>query len=368
MLLRDNLTMRYPQSKILFYGSFTGGGTERVTFNLASSLAESGVYDVYVLNTRPRPTTFALSPKVKYITIRAAARFPHPLISRILDIRRFIKEMGIDIAVSIEALTGITLIPAIVGLPTKAIVWEHANYFQTQNSRWTRLIRKIWLHRAKAYVVLTKRDKRNFETQEKPWCPIVQIYNPVDIENSTDYDSTSRRIISVGHLLPIKQFHLIPEIFSHIANNHPDWTWHIYGEGPERAHIETEIKSHHLEGRVILEGATKHIDSEYAKSAIYVLTSKMEGLPTVLIEAQKHNLPCVAFDIETGPDEIITDGVNGCLIPAYDTKAMASALSQLITDNTLRCQFAGKARADMARYKSENIVPQWEKLINDISI
>ena len=94
----------------------------------------------------------------------------------------------------------------------------------------------------------------------------------------------------------------------------------------------------------------------------------MEGLPTVLIEAQKHNLPCVAFDIETGPDEIISAGVNGCLIPAYDTKAMASALSQLITDNTLRCQFAGKARADMARYKSETIVLQWEKLINDISI
>ena len=51
----------------------------------------------------------------------------------------------------------------------------------------------------------------------------------------------------------------------------------------------------------------------YKKSAIYVLTSLMEGLPMVLLEAKAYRLPIVSFDIETGPDEIVDDGVNGYL-------------------------------------------------------
>lgn len=354
------------QIKILFYGSFTGGGTERITFYLASALADSGEYDVYVLNTRPRKATFPISEKVKYITIRPAARFPHPLVRRILDIRRFITELRIDVAVSVEALTGITLLPAIIGTGVKSICWEHANYFQTQNSHWTKLIRKLWLRIASAYVVITERDRCNFERHETPHCPIVRIYNPVTVTSTRAYNFDSHQIISVGHLVPIKQFHLIPQIFAPIAHQHPEWTWHVYGEGPERPVIEAEIAKHGLCDRVILEGATSNIDSQYAASSIYVLTSRMEGLPTVLIEAQMHHLPCVAFNIETGPDEIITHGVNGFLVAPYNTAEMTTLIEKLISDNNLRTGCSQLADKDCKKYEFQTVLTQWNNLLSAI--
>ncbi len=352
--------------KILFYGSFNGGGTERITFNLASALAESGQYDVYVLNTQPLDATFAISEKVKYSTLQPARRFPHPLVNRILDVRRFITKQHIDVAISIEALTGITLLPALIGTGVKPICWEHANYFQTQNSRWAKLIRKIWLRRAAAYVVLTRRDRRNFETHEKARCPIVHIYNPVTIKETSDYNPDSRRIISVGHLAPIKQFHLIPRIFAPIAEQYPDWTWHIYGEGPERPLIEAEIAKYGLQNRVILEGRANNIDPHYAESAIYALTSQMEGLPTVLIEAQMHHLPCVAFDIETGPDEIITHGINGYLVAPYNVNEMTNRLSELIDNTEKRCMFSSQADKDRSNYEPSDALMKWNHLFTSI--
>lgn len=348
--------------KICFLGSYSGGGTERITFNLASELAKLPNYDVCLLNTGSSNPRFDLSGKVSFKRL-CELTSKQGLINRIKALRKYLQKEKFDIVVSIEALTGIILIPATIGLKCKVIVWEHANYFQSQGSRWTRLIRKIWLRRANAYVVLTKRDKKNFETYEKPRCPIIQIYNPVTIKQSSEYDALSKRIISAGHLLPIKQFHLIPQIFAPIAQKYPDWIWHIYGEGPERQHIESEIVKYGLEGRVILEGATDDIDSEYAKAALYVLTSRQEGLPTVLIEAQMHGLPAVSFDIETGPDEIIGHGKSGYLANAQDIEDIAEKIETLISDSSLRESFSKNAVKNYICYDLKSVINEWRNLL-----
>lgn len=349
--------------KILFYGSFTGGGTERITYNLASALAEKKQHDIYVMNTRPKMPRFNLSPKVTYCCLGNETRRHRSIIGTIFGVRRFIKNHDFDIVVSIEALPGIVLIPATFGLKCRTIVWEHANYYQTQGSRWTRIIRKIWLKIASRYVVLTKRDKNNFETHEHPRCPIVQIYNPVAITRSGAYNSASTQIMSAGHLVSIKQFHLIPQIFASIASKYPKWTWHIYGEGPERAHIEAEIAKYGLQNRVLLEGAFSEIDSIYARSSIYVLTSRQEGLPTVLIEAQMHGLPAVSFDIETGPDEIIIPDVTGFLIKPYDTESMSMKIEELIEGEQLRRDLSSETTRLFEKFSFQSSVEQWQQLI-----
>ncbi len=352
--------------KICFVGSYSGGGTERVTFNLASELTELPDYEVCLLSTGSCTPRFDLSDKVSFRCL-CDLTSKTGLLNRIRVLRRYILKENFDIVVSIEALTGIVLIPATIGLKCKTLVWEHANYFQTQSSRWTKLIRKIWLRRAAAYVVLTKRDKKNFETYEKPHCPIIQIYNPVTIKQHTEYDISSKRIMSAGHLFAIKQFHLIPQIFAPIASKYPDWTWHIYGEGSERQHIESEIAKFHLEDRVVLDGATDNIDVEYAKAAIYVLTSRQEGLPTVLIEAQMHGVPAVSFDIETGPDEIIENGKTGFLVAAKNIDDMTAKIETLINDAILRTSFSQKAVKNNIRFDVKTIMPSWQSLLESIS-
>lgn len=352
--------------RILFYGRFTGGGTERITYNLASALADDG-NEVTVVNTADSPPRFALSATVRYVYLRdAIGRCRRSLPSLIMAVRRMIRRGRFDVVVSIEALTGIVLIPATLGLRCRTVAWDHANYFQTQGSRWMHAVRRLWMHVADAYVVLTRRDLRNFEAHERPRCRLVQIYNPVAVQGVEPYSAQRKRIISAGHLVPIKRFHLIPEIFAPVAARHPGWTWHIFGEGPERKAIEDEIARHGLVGRVVLEGASGCIDAEYSRSAIYVLTSRQEGLPTVLIEAQMHGLPAVSFDIETGPDEIIADGVNGYLVPDGDTAAMAALIERLIADVELRLRFSSQAQRDCGRFAVDRALGRWRELFDQI--
>jgi len=92
----------------------------------------------------------------------------------------------------------------------------------------------------------------------------------------------------------------------------------------------------------------------------------MEGLPTVLIEAQMHHLPCIAFDIDTGPDEIIVDKFNGRLIPAYDCGNMAEAISNLIDNEATRQDYSHNSTTDIARFDSGDIANQWITLLKRI--
>lgn len=152
---------------ICFVGHFSGGGTERITFQLANELITYPNFTIYVINVGEEAPTFPLSNKITFINIK-----PAKLLKRIINLRRLLSLYQTDVLISIEALSGIYTIPATVGAHIKNIVWEHANYFQTQGSRWTRLIRKFWLRYADYYIVLTRRDLKNFQEHEKIGCSI----------------------------------------------------------------------------------------------------------------------------------------------------------------------------------------------------
>ena len=110
------------------------------------------------------------------------------------------------------------------------------------------------------------------------------------------------------------------------------------------------------------------MEDEYKNAAIYVMTSLQEGLPMVLLEAKSNTLPLISFDIQTGPGEIICDGVNGYLIPAYDIKAMAEKICELIEDEKKRLKFSTNAQLDIEKFSKEVIIKKWEDVINKITI
>ena len=86
----------------------------------------------------------------------------------------------------------------------------------------------------------------------------------------------------------------------------------------------------------------------------------------VLLEAKSYGLPIVSFDIQTGPGDIVRDGVNGYLVKSGNTDAMAEKICQLIENAELRKQFSDNAALDMDKFDEERIVGQWEKLISSL--
>ena len=87
----------------------------------------------------------------------------------------------------------------------------------------------------------------------------------------------------------------------------------------------------------------------------------------MLLEAKANRLPIVSFDIMTGPREIVTDGVDGFLIPPYDLEQMASAIGRLIEDDGLRRSMSDRSQDNLNRFSKAAIVSQWRELIDSIS-
>lgn len=253
---------------------------------------------------------------------------------------------------------------ALVGLPVRMIFWAHANAFVTGEFRFQRQCRAVAVRIASAVVALTTAGKRLFETRCHA-ANVVSIPNPVDPRLLTPraYCAQSRRIVSVGRLCPAKDFGRLVEIAAVVLPRHPGWTWDIYGEGALRPEIEQAIARHGLIGRVNLMGAVRDLYARYPAYAMLVMTSRYEGFPMALLEGMACGLPLVAFDVATGPREIIVDGVTGCLIAPDDTEAMTERISALIASPERRLAMAEENLWHRGRFAADRIAAQWNALL-----
>jgi glycosyltransferase involved in cell wall biosynthesis len=106
------------------------------------------------------------------------------------------------------------------------------------------------------------------------------------------------------------------------------------------------------------------VEAEYLQSSIYVMTSRFECLPLVLLESLSYGIPMVAFDCPTGPADIIKDKENGFLLPMEQVDAMASRISELISNEDLRKKMGDKAKLNSRHYAASNIYKLWSELFN----
>ena len=144
------------------------------------------------------------------------------------------------------------------------------------------------------------------------------------------------------------------------------WKLIIVGDGILKPEIETKIKALNLQDSVILKPFTKEIEREYLSASIYAMSSHFEGFGMVLAEASSYALPCIAFDIATGPSDIIADNQSGFLVKDNDLQGYADKLIALMCDENLRANFGTKAKALVSeRFGKKTIINLWENVFNE---
>lgn len=223
-----------------------------------------------------------------------------------------------------------------------------------------------WYLAARAYkkfVVLTKSDDDN-------WRKILNntavIGNP--ISESTELSTLSyKNCVAVGRLSPEKGFSKLITMWKKISVVHPDWKLRICGEGSERTHLEKLISSHELHNSVELLGSVHNIGYIYKNSSLFLMTSEYEGFGLVLAEAMSYGLPCIAFNCNYGPAEIIDHGVNGFLISQGDETAFITGVNQIINDFELRQSFGMNAKKKSRQYSLDTIMSKWKTLFLEVS-
>lgn len=226
-----------------------------------------------------------------------------------------------------------------------------------RTERWSVVIRKY--HR---FVVLTEEDKeqwRNF----KNICVIPNFIPHLSTERAS---CTSKRVISAGRASFQKGFDLLIDAWKLVAEQFPEWELYIFGNG-NKHELEKQIQSRNISS-IKLMPATSEIEKEYVKSSIYVMSSRYEGLPMVLIEAMSCGLPLVSFACPCGPKDIITDSF-GSLVPNGDTQALATALMKWMQNEDMRKQGGKCAYEASKQYSQETVMKKWidlfEKVIKD---
>lgn len=343
-----------------------GGGTERITKMLSDVLVKNSAYKIWVLNLHNESGKcfFPLDEKVNFSLLGGK-----DVLSKICNLRKFVKENHIDIIINVDVMIGIFTWPVSLMCPRlKTISWEMFNIRNDIGSRHTKLVRSFSLRRSAYYICQTKGDMEAFKNEMKVKCPIKYIYNPcVFDENYTNYDKASKTIVSAGHFFYAKGFDLTVEVAARVFAKHPDWKWELYGDGTLKDEIYKSAEEKGLTDNLLFMGRTNEIEEVYKKAAMYVLTSRTEGFGLVLTEAKSLNLPTVSFDIDFGPREIIENGKSGYLIKAFDVDKMADCICELIENSEKRISFAEHARDNLNKFSFENFAKEWYEIIENIA-
>lgn len=355
--------------KICFFsGDITrSGGTERVSLIIANELAKRQEYQVIFLSLAEQKEApfYEMGQNIKRFALGKRWLSPGPeYLPLIPKLRSFMKKEKIDVIIDIDIVLDVLSVPATMGLKSKVISWEHSNLQYELGIGYRRMILKFFTRRTDHIVVLTPGDAKNFQDMMKRKERITAIYNPIMMNATLPEPKRERALITVGRLIPEKGTELLKQVALKVLPSHPDWKWYLCGDGPERTGLEQFSEEQGLSEQLIICGLVPKVEEYLMRAKLFVLTSLSEGLPMCLLEARTCGVPCISFDIPTGPADIIQDGLNGYLIKPFDIEDMAGKISQLMEDEKKLDEMGKRALQDLEPFYLEKVIKEWERLID----
>ena len=164
-------------------------------------------------------------------------------------------------------------------------------------------------------------------------------------------------ILGVGRLHPQKGFDLLLRAFRRVTRR--DLHLVILGEGPDRAAVDLLARELGIADRVHLPGAVSGVDRWYGCAECFVLSSRYEGWPNVLMEAMAIGCAVVSFDCPYGPSEMIEHETSGLLVPAGDIEGLSEAIGRVVRDASLQELLIAGGRERAKAFESTRIAGAW---------
>ncbi|MGM0934480.1 MAG: glycosyltransferase family 4 protein [Bacteroidota bacterium] len=364
------------------------GGMERVLSTKANWFASQKEYDVTVITQQPvkNNTFFELIKSVKVECLNLES--PKSKISEIIlgnykkeYKRRLTKklfELRPDITISMfgreyDFLYKINdgskkliefhfsknylhhLINSIPNLSFRALRLGHVEYMQYKQRK---AVKKY-----DGLILLTEKDRKLWNNKSNTYV----IPNPVSFTTEDTSTVQKKQIVAIGRLIAQKGFDRLVKAYSQIAHNFPDWKLIIVGEGQDKDYLKKLVNKFNLTDKIIFKAPSKDIKNILLNSSILAMTSRYEGFGLVLTEAMECGVPCVAFDCECGPSEIIQNAEDGFLVEDGNIHEFANKLKLLMENPLLRQNFGMKAKQNVKRFYVNPIMSKWSQLFNEVN-
>ena len=355
------------QKVALFLPSLTGGGAERVMVSLANGFIERG-YLVDVVLVKAKGLYLRLgSIQFRVVDLNCSRVLPSlpGLITYLKTERPNAVLSTLDRAnILLPIARGLAKVPTrVVVRPTNCFISKTQH--QDLRERLMPLLMRSSFSWADGVISVSNYLKEEIaEITKVPQSKIHTIPNPIvakDIARANDpldhpWFQTKQPpvILGVGRLNKQKDFPTLIQAFAKLRKQQPARLI-ILGEGQEREHLESLVKKLCLENDVSLPGFVDNPFQYMKRAAVFVLSSRWEGMPNVLLQAMACGTPVVATNCLGGSAEILENGKWGKLVPVENVESLSSAIAE-----TLRGEFKCPSPEMLeARFGLDHIIDQY---------
>ena len=344
----------------------TGGAGKQLALT-ANALSRKG-HEVFIYTYFGGECQHKLLPDVKYIAQNPS---PNSKIKEYLfsvpHIRRQMKEIKPDVAISWRCNAGCFTVLASIGLPLKTIFSERSDPYME-----TSLILKISAFVcgfSDGGVFQTEAVQRYYKRLTKK---SVVIHNPFDSTLSNQYfapfGGRKNEIVHIARMrVAQKRQDVMLYAFKHFLTTHPDYTLSFYGIGPDFDQVRTMSEKMGIDKNVVFHGDVVGAAEKIGNTKLLVLTSDYEGIPNVVMEAFAMGVPVVSTDCSPGGARVLIDnGENGFVVPIRDSLSIAKKMCEIVEDEALAEKFIEKGQEKLRCFAPERTFERWNKYLESL--
>ena len=361
--------------KIVFHlNCLEQGGAERVVTNLANQFAKEG-YQVIIATEWYGENEFQIDSDVRrvHVGLREGDEKKHHLIQfllRVKYLREFLKEEKPDILIPFARKALYRGLMAAYFMKIPVLISVRTDPAQ----HYIRISDKVQMR-----LLLPRADGCVFQTQgaREFFAPRLQdnsriILNPIHEKyiGVPKPEKRTKTVVQSGRLVDFKYQPMLVRAFVKVHEKHPEYDLKIYGgdsfDGTKEI-LEDLIRENKAQDYIHLMGASDSLEKDMADAALFAFTSEWEGLPNALMEAMALGLPIVATDCPCGgPRTIMTNEVDGLLIPIKDEQALVNGINRLIENPDLAERLGTEARKIADRANGQAVYEQWRDYIEEL--
>ena len=350
--------------KILFVVTgLARGGAERVLCNLTSHFSEIG-YEVAIITVLYSEVGYKFDSNIKIIDISNAEKESRlkKIPIWVKEIRKNIKKVDPDVIISFSLRINILALLANSKQHKKIIISERNDPKRDGRGLILKLLSFCLYKYADAIVFQTSHAKSCFPDFIQKKGIIIQ--NPIDV---ACYAANSRRkkVVNVARLYKQKNHRLLIDAFLTFKRKFPEYSLHIYGEGPLETELKNYVKEQKNEASIIFHGNVENVHNHIADADFFVLSSDYEGMSNALIEALMMGIPCISTNVAGAADAL--NEKNGILIPTGNKDKLTEAMCVLASlDEDIKENMGEAAKEIAEKFKCVKVFQKWDLLLKKV--
>lgn len=361
--------------------SLRGGGAERILILLLKYIDRNRFTPALVVFNTENAYKQDLPPDIPIICLNKKNRFDFFRLA--WNLSRIIKQGKPSLILSFLTYTNYLTVLArnLVNSKIPLLLSEQSNLTQSLKLQRFKRIKKILIRnlypKATDIIAISEGVQEDLITNYKvPKNRCFVIYNGVEIERIREFADEKIThpwfkkdipiIIACGRLVAQKNYPLLLKAMSLVLKE-KNARLLILGEGKDRSKLGEYATKLDISQNLAFLGFQSNPFKYMSQATVFVLSSSWEGFGNVIIEAMACGTPVISTRCPSGPDEIITDGVNGLLVPVRDVNALANAMLRLLKDEPLRKRLAQAGRKRAEDFRVEKIVAKYERVFEEVS-